>query len=65
MSDQAKRKDERKPQVRRIREPRSPRQAAAHLESKESVPVRMAGGAGEQLGDQFPEELMRVYMEAP
>ena len=60
MTDQAKRKDERKPEVRHSREPRSPRQAAADLESPESVPVRTAGNAGEKLTDPFPEELMRA-----
>ncbi len=60
MTDQAKRKDERKPEARHSREPRSPRQAAAHLESPESVPVRMAGNAGEDLGGRFLEEPMRA-----
>ena len=65
MTDQAKRQDERMPEMRHIREPRSPRQAAAHSESPESVPVRTAGNAGEDLGGQFPAELMRAYTEAP
>ena len=65
MTDQAKRKDERKPEARHVGEPRSPRRPAAHSESPESVPVRTAGYAGEELGRQFPEEPVRAYMEAP